>query len=209
VDGFHLVYDRNGHKPVTSATLHDVARKIKRPGEPLRKAVDRIHYWVRAGAISPGRKHPGTGGRRRYPADTALRVALLQAARGAGLSPEDAMFVLGRPEYLAPFLKPDMSHTEKTLLVVSSSFDGKLVPNVGMFTPAELADRMTKPLWAEFDVHSVVDAGKIRARLSGGEGSGPLVTSASGIATGTGTITGEATVVSSATVGANTRGGSK
>jgi MerR HTH family regulatory protein len=154
---------------MTTVTLHDTAKKIKRPGETLRKAVDRIHYWVRAGAISPGRKHPGTGGRRRYPADTALRVSLLQACAAAGLSPKDAIFVLERPEYLAPFLDPGMK-PKKTLLVVSSSFDGKKMRNVGMFTPAELAEHMTKSLYADHDVHNVVDAGKIRARLSeGGE----------------------------------------
>jgi MerR HTH family regulatory protein len=161
--------DKGSH-PMISVTLHDTARKIQKPGEPLRKAVDRIHYWVRAGAILPGRKGPGTGGRRRYPADTALRVSLLQACAAAGLSPEDAKFVLGSPLLLAPFLDPNMKRTEKTLLVVSSSFNGKKKPNVEMFTPAGLADRMTKPLWADFDVHNVIDAGKIRACLiEGGE----------------------------------------
>jgi hypothetical protein len=154
---------------MTSATLHDVARKIQEPGEPLRKAVDRVHYWVRAGAINPVRKHPGTGGRRRYPANTALRVALLQAVRAAGLPPKDAMFALQRPEYLAPFLEPSVPPTEKTLLVVSFAFnDSENVmtpPHVAMCSPADLTDRMTKSLYAAFNVHRIVDAGKIRARL--------------------------------------------
>jgi DNA-binding transcriptional MerR regulator len=151
---------------MATVTLHDTARKIQRPREPLRKAVDRIHYWVRAGAISPGRKHPGTGGRRRYPTDTALRVSLLQACAAAGLSPKDAMYVLEHE--LAPFLDPSTKPTGKTLLVVSSSFNGKMVPNVEMLSPAKLAERMTDPLWADHDVHNVVDAGKIRVRLSEG-----------------------------------------
>jgi hypothetical protein len=156
---------------MTSATLHDTARKIQEPNELLRKAVDRIHYWVRAGAINPVRRHPGTGGRRRYPADTALRVALLQATHRAGLDPKQAIFVLQRPEYLAPFLDPDTEPGDKTLLVVSNSFRATKVQQVAMCSPAELADRMTNPLYDALDVHQIVDAGKIRKRFIAGEGS--------------------------------------
>jgi DNA-binding transcriptional MerR regulator len=156
----------NRCKAVATQSAHDIARKTQRPGEPLRVAVDRLHHWVRAGVIKPiGKKHPGAGARRRYPADTALRVALLQAAREAGLSSEQAADMLRMPEYLAPLLDPAAEPPSKPLFVVLARSDGRAPPHVRMDTWDGLAKFRTG-LGEDFDTYRVVDVGQIRARLN-------------------------------------------
>jgi hypothetical protein len=94
-------------------------------------------------------------------------VALLQAARAVGLSSEQAADMVRGPGYLAPFLDPSMEPPAKTLLVVSTCSDGKAWPNVRMESPASLAEYIAKQGEIyPYDVHQVVDAGKIRTRLN-------------------------------------------
>jgi hypothetical protein len=149
-------------------TLTDIAKKIKRGGETDdRAAVDRVMHWVRHGAIKPiGRRHPGHGRKRHYPPDTALRVALLQALRGAGLSDREALFVLGDKLYLAPFLDPASPPPEKHLFVAARSSTERLAPEYRMATPDELAKRVARQVAeVDHDIWHVIDIGKIRERV--------------------------------------------
>jgi len=148
---------------MASLSTYDIARKIQRLGEPLRTAVDRVHHWVRAGAIKPiGRAHPGTGKRRRYPLDTAARVALLQAIADHGVPARVAILWLRDPEILAPFFENASEPADRTLLVISETFDGREWRAVGMRTPDDLANWVAT---SNFDNHVVIHAGKIRDRL--------------------------------------------
>jgi hypothetical protein len=150
---------------MASITTPELVRLIKRENETPQQASDRIHYWVRAGAIrSVGKRHPGPGTKRRYPADTALRIVLLQAAREAGLSPDQAADMVQLPEYFAPLLDPTAEPPAKPLFVVLTTSDGSWPPHVSMRTWDELV-KFKAGQGEVFDTCRVVDVGKIRARL--------------------------------------------
>jgi DNA-binding transcriptional MerR regulator len=60
-------------------TVNDIAEKIRRPGEDLRVAGDRIRNWTREGLLSTvGDKHPGTGRSRLYSPKALVEAGLVQ-----------------------------------------------------------------------------------------------------------------------------------
>jgi hypothetical protein len=160
--------------PTAALTAHEVARENLRRDEDLTVAVDRLRWWTKIGAIKPiGQKHPGTGSRRRYRPVAILEMAFLQAladvgveARGKrGAETQTALFILR--SHLAPFLEPDMAPTEKPLLVISRSSDGRTWDDVRMASPDELLAWITKADREIFthDSFRVIDVQKIRDRL--------------------------------------------
>jgi hypothetical protein len=68
----------------TLLSVKDVAERVKRPGEELQTAIDRLRNWTDEGLISQiGEKHPGKGRARRYGRDTLLEAALLEVLTSA------------------------------------------------------------------------------------------------------------------------------
>ncbi|WLA78805.1 hypothetical protein [Bradyrhizobium elkanii] len=62
-----------------SFTVNDLAGRIRRPGEDLRVAGDRVRNWTRAGLLSvAGEKNPGTGKSRLYRKVALVEAVLLQ-----------------------------------------------------------------------------------------------------------------------------------
>src|SRR5262249_51756281 len=151
-----------------SVTFESVVRQIQRRHESRRDAAARLHHCVRVGWVKPiGKRHPGSGVNRRYPADTALRVVLLQAARDAGLKAKEARFVLQDPKYLAPFLAG--APTDQPLLVVSTCSDERIrtMPDVRMSSWTKLAEWTARdPKIFTHDTFRVIDVAKIVARFA-------------------------------------------
>lgn len=62
-----------------TVTAKDIAERIKRRGEPLQAAVDRLRNWTKEGLIKPtGEKNPGKGRSRRYSKRAVFEAVLLQ-----------------------------------------------------------------------------------------------------------------------------------
>src|SRR5262245_37099558 len=65
-------------------TANDIAKRIQRPGESLRSAVDRLRNWTKEGIIKPvGDAHPGTGRKKQYAENAAVTAGILQALSDA------------------------------------------------------------------------------------------------------------------------------
>jgi hypothetical protein len=69
---------------MATLTASDIARRIQRPGEDLRVAIDRLRHWTKAGLLKPiGDAHPGTGRPKQYSKQAAVRATIVQALSDA------------------------------------------------------------------------------------------------------------------------------
>jgi hypothetical protein len=73
---------------ISSLTVRDIAKRIRRPHEEMTTVIDRIRGWTDIGLIEArGQKHPGAGARRSYDemavVDAMLLTGLLDAGFGA------------------------------------------------------------------------------------------------------------------------------
>lgn len=106
-----------------TVTAKDIAEKIKRPGEPMQVAVDRLRNWTREGLIKPtGEKHPGTGRAKRYPRRAIVEAVLLQILIDCtGIGAINAGPLLDAAKVrLAPLLK-DGSFEDAVLMIARSA----------------------------------------------------------------------------------------
>jgi hypothetical protein len=76
--------DRPSANALTNA---DIASRIRRPWEDMTTIVDRIKNWTKDGALAfRGKKHPGTGSKRRYDPEAIIDAVILTALTDAGLA---------------------------------------------------------------------------------------------------------------------------
>ena len=134
-------------------TARDIAAIIHRHDEPLSGAIDRVRYWTDLGVLkAKGPKSPGTGHKRRYPADAIMAAGILQSLVDATGSPAIAMRKdmgemiaslqgLLRQEALASFL-----------LVVGKSPSGH-ISEFHLIPPEDLGEHVAK---SRLDVHAVI-----------------------------------------------------
>ena len=111
-------------------TASDIAKRIKRPKEPLGAAVARFKNWAKSGLIKQvGARNPGTGRKKRYAESALAKAFLLQVLTDALGAPaarvddladyiiehardgeDDKLFVLGKKinsgRYYFSFLPP-------------------------------------------------------------------------------------------------------
>ncbi len=67
--------------------VREVADWVRRDHETTKTVIDRIRSWADYGILRPvGEKHPGTGKKRRYGADTIVDATLLTAITDLGLA---------------------------------------------------------------------------------------------------------------------------
>jgi hypothetical protein len=150
---------------MTTLTTPELVQLIKRPGEDEQTASDRLHYWVRAGALAVvGKRNPGPGTKRLYPSDTALRVAVLQAIRNHGIPAAAAVSMLRQPK-IAKGLNEFFAVgklIKEPLLVVSEAFNGQEWPDVYWCSFQTLADHLAI---GDHDNHVVIHVEKLRRHL--------------------------------------------
>jgi hypothetical protein len=143
---------------VTNFTARDVAEKIRRPGETLTTAVDRLRDWVKEGLIRPaGEPHPGTGRKRQYSRAEMIDAILLETlVEAAGLKAVAAAPLLKHFRKQLP-----KSPTAEPFLIVSRSVGSKRW-NFGGGKMSALSDHISH---SEHQIHVVLDIRKILDRI--------------------------------------------
>jgi hypothetical protein len=78
-----------------TVSVGEIAENVKRPGEALQTAIDRVKNWAKEGLIKPvGAKNPGSGRARKYPKSALLDALLIQTFVNSGLAATDAAWVV-------------------------------------------------------------------------------------------------------------------
>jgi hypothetical protein len=78
-----------------TVSVGEIAEKVKRPGEALQTAIDRVKNWAKEGLIKPvGDKNPGSGRARRYAKKSLIDAVLIQTLVNAGLTATNAAWVV-------------------------------------------------------------------------------------------------------------------
>lgn len=73
--------------PQQQFNVREIADRVRRDHETTKTVIDRIRSWADYGILRPvGEKHPGTGKKRRYGADTIVDATLLTAITDLGLA---------------------------------------------------------------------------------------------------------------------------
>jgi hypothetical protein len=119
------------NRPSANAlTNADIASRIRRPWEDMTTITDRIRNWTKDGALAfRGKKHPGTGSKRRYGPEAILDAVILTALTDAGLAAVrvgqfqgvDGQTVLGFGRMGAAAVFDPARANEKVYLVIAGS----------------------------------------------------------------------------------------
>jgi hypothetical protein len=144
---------------MASLTASDVAQRIKRPGEELTVAINRLRNWTKEGLIKPaGDAHPGTGRKKRYTESAVQDAVVLQVladATGGG-----AIFLAHLVDLLKPMLQSHRSRPGVVIVISRRPGSDKFsVTPVGLTRVSEFISQ------SENDVHIVLNPKRIFERL--------------------------------------------
>jgi hypothetical protein len=134
-----------------TVSVGDIAEKVKRPGEALQTAIDRVKNWAKEGLIKPeGGKNPGVGRRRQFSHGTLIDAVMIQILTdGTGMRAVDAVEIIRDPKWASTIRKP----SDGNFFVVSRSIT-KDDWSIGSTKKSALSQVITQ---SPRDIHIVLD----------------------------------------------------
>jgi hypothetical protein len=164
-------------------TVREIAEKVRRIDEDVAKVVDRIRNWTDEGLLTPkGRKNPGTGKHRVYPASSladALVLSILTDAVGmqAVKGPIGRMFKalrntlefaadgtprLAKGDGLEKLINDANSGPGSHFLLIGLSRDSRVPPEIVSIPATGLSKSIGE---SQHESHVVIDLWKLNQRI--------------------------------------------
>lgn len=152
-------------------TVKDIAERVRRPGEQLQTAIDRVRNWTKEGFLSVvGDKNPGIGRARKYSKNALLEAALLDMLSDAGMTAAGTAHNMRKlmeisKKYWEPFQSAHQARRpapgdDRPLLVVSNMTGG-----MTLFYDMKLSELQDFMLSGRATLHTIIDLEILFERL--------------------------------------------